>query len=168
MRPFVFGPLCRGFSVGREAKPALPIEKAARGPKDLFDWTRIMNEDKALFPPVDPYSAGVRGCCPRCGQGKLFNGLLKVRPACTNCGLDYSFADSGDGPVVFVLLIVGFIVVGIALWAEVNYALPLWLHFILWIPLAIGLGLWLTRILKGLLITLQYRNNARPGEIDRG
>jgi uncharacterized protein (DUF983 family) len=128
----------------------------------------IMDEDKALFPPVDPFSAGARGCCPRCGQGKLFDGLLKVRPACANCGLDYSFADSGDGPVVFVLLIVGFIVVGAALWAEVNYNPPLWLHFILWIPLAIGLGLWLTRILKGLLIALQYRNNARPGEIDRG
>ncbi|AOF91870.1 DUF983 domain-containing protein [Sinorhizobium sp. RAC02] len=127
-----------------------------------------MDEDKALFPPVDPFSAGARGCCPRCGQGKLFDGLLKVRPACTNCGLDYSFADSGDGPVVFVLLIVGFIVVGAALWAEVNYGLPMWLHFILWVPLAIGLGLWLTRILKGLLITLQYKNNARPGEIDRG
>jgi uncharacterized protein (DUF983 family) len=44
----------------------------------------------------------------------------------------------------------------------------MWLHFILWVPLAIGLGLWLTRILKGLLITLQYKNNARQGEIDRG
>ena len=41
----------------------------------------------------------------------LFDGLLKVKPACASCGLDYSFADSGDGPVVFVLLIVGFIVV---------------------------------------------------------
>ena len=67
-----------------------------------------------------------------------------------------------------MLLIVGFVVVGAALWMEVNYNPPLWVHFMLWIPLVIGLGLWLTRILKGLLITLQYRNNARPGEIDRG
>ncbi|ANH03332.1 MULTISPECIES: DUF983 domain-containing protein [unclassified Shinella] len=127
-----------------------------------------MDEDKALYPPVDPFSAGVRGCCPRCGQGKLFDGLLKVKPACASCGLDYSFADSGDGPVVFVLLIVGFIVVGAALWMEVNVNPPLWVHFLLWIPLVIVLGLGLTRILKGLLIALQYRNNARPGEIDRG
>jgi uncharacterized protein (DUF983 family) len=127
-----------------------------------------MNDDKALYPPVDPIAAGIRGCCPRCGQGKLFEGFLKVKPACSNCGLDNSFADSGDGPVVFVILIVGFLVVGLALWMEVNLNPPLWLHFLLWIPLASALSLTLMRLLKGILITLQYRNSARPGEIDRG
>ena len=127
-----------------------------------------MDDDKALYPPVDPVNAGLRCCCPRCGQGKLFDGFLTLKPACANCGLDYSFADSGDGPVVFVLLIVGFIVVGAALWMEVNYNPPLWVHFMLWIPLVIVLGLALMRVLKGLLIALQYRNNARPCEIDRG
>lgn len=125
-------------------------------------------EDKALFPPVDPVRAGIACACPRCGQGKLFDGLIKVRPQCRQCGLDYSFADSGDGPAVFVILIIGFVVVGLALWMEVNYNPPLWLHFLLWIPLTIGLSLWLLRVLKALLIALQYRNNARHGEIDRG
>jgi uncharacterized protein (DUF983 family) len=124
-------------------------------------------EDKALFAPVDPMRAGLACACPRCGQGKLFDGLIKPRPECRNCGLDYSFADAGDGPAVFVILIIGFVVVGLALWTEVNYSPPFWLHFILWIPLAIGLCLWLLRVLKALLIALQYRNNARQGEIDR-
>ncbi|QRM54567.1 DUF983 domain-containing protein [Sinorhizobium sp. BG8] len=127
-----------------------------------------MSEDSAHYPPVDPVKAGIRGCCPRCGEGRLFEGFLKVKPKCANCGLDYSFADAGDGPVVFVILIIGFIVVGAALWMEVNLDPPLWVHFILWIPLAIVLSLALTRVLKGVLITLQYRNKARPGEIDRG
>lgn len=127
-----------------------------------------MSEDKAHFPPVDPVMTGIRGLCPRCGQGKLFDGFLKVKPSCANCDLDYRFADSGDGPVVFVILIVGFVVVGAALWAEVNFNPPLWLHFILWIPLAIVFSLGLTRMLKGILINLQFRNNARPGEIDHG
>lgn len=127
-----------------------------------------MTEDKALFPPVDPFKAGLSGCCPRCGQGKLFDGLLKVRPSCASCGLDYSFADSGDGPAVFVILIIGFVVVGLALWMEVNYNPPFWLHMILWIPLTIGLCLWLLRVMKAVLIALQYKNNARSGEIDRG
>jgi uncharacterized protein (DUF983 family) len=125
-------------------------------------------EDKALFPPVDPLRAALACACPRCGQGKLFDGLVKVRPVCRNCGLDNSFADSGDGPAVFVILIIGFVVVGLALWMEVNYAPPLWLHLMLWIPLTIGLCLWLLRVMKALLIALQYRNNARQGEIDRG
>ncbi|KSV67977.1 MULTISPECIES: DUF983 domain-containing protein [Sinorhizobium/Ensifer group] len=127
-----------------------------------------MSEDKAHFPPVDPVMTGIKGLCPRCGQGKLFDGFLKVKSACASCDLDYKFADAGDGPVVFVILIVGFIVVGAALWAEVNFNPPLWLHFILWIPLAVIFSLGLTRMLKGILINLQYRNNARPGEIDRG
>ena len=127
-----------------------------------------MSEDKAHYPPVEPIAAGIKGCCPRCGQGRLFDGFLKVTPRCANCGLDNSFADSGDGPVVFVILIVGFVVLGAALWMEVNLNPPLWVHFLLWIPIAIVFSLALTRMLKGMLITLQYRNNARPGEIDRG
>lgn len=125
-------------------------------------------EDSALFPPVDPFRAGLTCTCPRCGQGKLFDGLVKLRPECRQCGLDYSFADSGDGPAVFVILIIGFVVVGLALWAEVTYSPPLWLHFLLWIPLTIGSCLWLLRVLKALLIALQYTNKAKPGEIDRG
>ena len=127
-----------------------------------------MSEDKALYPPVDPVKAGLSCSCPRCGQGRLFDGLVKVRPSCSSCGLDYSFADSGDGPAVFVIMIIGFIVVGMALWTEVNLNPPLWLHFIVWIPLAVGLSLWLLRVMKAWLIAMQYRNNARQGEIDRG
>jgi uncharacterized protein (DUF983 family) len=65
-------------------------------------------------------------------------------------------------------MIIGFIVVGLALWTEVNYNPPLIVHFVLWIPLAIGLSLWLLRILKALLIALQYKNKASQGQIDRG
>ncbi|WP_311029433.1 DUF983 domain-containing protein [Mesorhizobium koreense] len=126
-----------------------------------------MEEDKALWAPVEPIQAGLKGRCPRCGEGKLFSGFLSVGRECSNCRLDYSFADAGDGPAVFVILIVGFIVVGSALWMEVTLAPPLWVHFVLWIPLAIVLSLAALRLLKGVLITLQYANKAAPGEIDR-
>ncbi len=126
-----------------------------------------MSDDKALYPPIEPVAAGLKGCCPRCGQGRLFDGFLKVKPSCANCGLDYSFADAGDGPVVFVLLIVGFVFVGLALWMEVNYQPPLWLQFIIWIPLAIAASLVLMRMLKGVLITLQFANKAKQGELNR-
>jgi uncharacterized protein (DUF983 family) len=124
-------------------------------------------DDKAHYPPVDPISTGLKGHCPRCGQGRLFDGFSKVKPACSNCGLDYSFVDAGDGPVVFVLLIVGFIFVGAALWMEITYQPPIWLQFIIWIPLAIIASLALMRMLKGVLITLQYANKAKQGELSR-
>ena len=123
--------------------------------------------DTALWAPVDPIKAGVSGRCPRCGNGSMFQGFLAVRERCGTCGLDDSFADSGDGPVVFVILIVGFIVVGLALWMEVSLNPPLWLHFLLWVPLTIVLGLVSLRVIKGLLIALQYRNKAAPGVVDK-
>jgi uncharacterized protein (DUF983 family) len=127
-----------------------------------------MTEDKALHAPVDPFKAGLTCTCPRCGNGRLFDGLVKIRPACSACGLDYSFADAGDGPAVFVIMIIGFIVVGLALWLEVNYSPPIWLQLLIWIPTAVVLCLWSLRVIKATLIALQYRNKARPGEIDRG
>jgi uncharacterized protein (DUF983 family) len=124
-----------------------------------------MGEDQALWPPVDPISAGLKGRCPRCGEGKLFSGFLTIGERCTNCGLDYSFADAGDGPAVFVILIIGFIVVGLALWLEVAVNPPLWVHFILWVPLALILSLTALRMIKGVLVTLQYRNKAAEGRL---
>ncbi|PSJ62685.1 DUF983 domain-containing protein [Kumtagia ephedrae] len=126
-----------------------------------------MVEDKAHWPPVDPFSVGLKGRCPRCGEGRLFSGFLTVAPACGVCRLDYSFADAGDGPAVFVILIVGFVIVGLALWTEVSYGPPLWLHFLLWIPLTIALSLSALRLIKGMLISLQYRNKAAEGRLDR-
>jgi len=47
---------------------------------------------------VSPYVAGLTCRCPRCGRGKLFDGLLTVAPVCSACGLDLKKEDSGDGP----------------------------------------------------------------------
>jgi len=73
---------------------------------------------------------------------------------------------AGDGPAAFVILIIGFIVVGLALWMEVTLNPPLWVHFMLWIPLVIVLGLTALRLIKGLLIAFQYRNKASEGRLD--
>lgn len=125
-------------------------------------------DDKAHWAPVEPISVGLRGRCPRCGEGRMFSGMLSVAKRCGVCGLDYDFADAGDGPAVFVILIIGFIVVGLALWLETTYAPPLWLHFVLWIPLTLVLSLLSLRLIKGVLIALQYANKASEGRIDRG
>ncbi|TKT81147.1 DUF983 domain-containing protein [Aquamicrobium sp. LC103] len=124
------------------------------------------HRDQALWSPVDPFKAGLSGRCPRCGEGRLFSGFLTVAKGCRNCGLDYSFADAGDGPAAFVILIIGFIVVGLALWMEVSVNPPLWVHFLLWIPLTIVLSLVALRLIKGLLIVLQYQNKAAEGRLD--
>ena len=116
---------------------------------------------------VSPYAAGFKRCCPRCGQGMLFAGFLKLRETCPHCGLSYAFADAGDGPAVFVMLIVGFIVCGGALWLEIKHSPPFWVHAVLWAPLILVLAGMLLPMLKALLVALQYQNKAAVGRIDR-
>jgi uncharacterized protein (DUF983 family) len=116
----------------------------------------------ALSGPPDPapsaLSAGLRCRCPACGEAPLFEGFLGVRPRCPGCGVNLSAQDSGDGPVAFIILIVGGIVVTLALLAEVRYGWPVWLHLLLWLPLALVLVLALMRPFKAVMIALQYRH----------
>jgi uncharacterized protein (DUF983 family) len=103
-------------------------------------------------------SAGLRCRCPACAEGPLFRGFLTVHPRCPVCGLNLSDQDIGDGPVAFIVLIVGAIVVTLALIAEVRYAPPVWLHLLLWLPLTMVLVLALMRPFKAVLIALQYKH----------
>ncbi len=126
-----------------------------------------MTEDAAKFPAVDPIRAALSASCPRCGNGRLFYGLTKPRASCSSCGLDYSFIDAGDGPAIFVILLADLLVVGLAVWVEINYQPSIWLHILFFGPLAIGVSLWLMRVMKAWLIAMQYRHNASQGAIDR-
>ena len=125
-----------------------------------------MTEDKAVWPPFSPVAAGLKAACPRCGQGRLFSGMLTPARSCANCGLDYSFIDSGDGPAVFVILILGFVVVGFALLLETSMHPPFWVHIILWVPMIVALGLWALRVTKAFMIALQYQHSAKEGELE--
>jgi uncharacterized protein (DUF983 family) len=109
--------------------------------------------------------AGIAGRCPSCLRGKLYAGFLALAPKCERCGLDYGFAESGDGPAVFVILVTGFVVTGLALITEIRYTPPYWLHAALWGPLAILLPLVLLRSFKGVLIALQFRHKAEEGKL---
>lgn len=123
-----------------------------------------MPEEKFL-PARSTVAAGLKSRCPRCGTGRLFAGYLTLVKNCENCGLDMAFVDSGDGPAVFLVLIVGIVVVGAALVTEVTIQPPYWVHALLWGPLAVGLPLILLRPAKGLMIAIQYRHGATEGRL---
>ncbi len=108
--------------------------------------------------PVSWWRAALSCRCPRCGQGRLFTGLLNVRPACEACGLDLSAQDAGDGPAVFVILFLGLIVVGLAAIVEIRFSPPIWVHLLLWTPLILGGAMAMLRPFKAGLIALQFRH----------
>jgi uncharacterized protein (DUF983 family) len=107
---------------------------------------------------VSPFSAGLRCRCPRCGRGRLYKGLLSVAPTCTTCGLDLSAEDSGDGPAVFVIFIVGAIAMLVAFIVEQSFAPGPLVHLVIQLPLIVGLSIALLRPMKATLIALQYRH----------
>ena len=124
----------------------------------------------ALQPPYHRSAgliAGLRGRCPRCGEGKLFSGFIALAPSCESCGLDYSFADSADGPAIFIMLIAGFIVVGAALLTDAYYEPPLLVLAAIFLPLMTIVSLGMIRPFKGILIASQFRYKAEQGTFER-
>ncbi len=92
---------------------------------------------------------------------------LIVKPACERCNLDLSFADTGDGPAVFAIFILGFLVLGLALIAEFKLGVPAWAHLVLWGLLTPLIALVLLRWLKARLIAAQFKHKAGEGRLDR-
>lgn len=119
------------------------------------------------YPPLSPFRTGLASRCPRCGQGRLFAGFLTVAPHCTVCGLDLSKQDSGDGPAVFIIFILGAVVVPLVFWVEFTYEPSIWLHMVIWVPVILGGALGLLRPMKAVMIALQFRNKASDtGTVD--
>jgi uncharacterized protein (DUF983 family) len=109
---------------------------------------------------VNPFLAGLACRCPECGRGSIFVGFLKLTPACPACGLDLRRADSGDGPVVFIVLIVGTVACFGVIVTDLTMHPPIWLTLLVWMPFAGLLSLGLMRPLKGVMVALQFHNRA--------
>jgi uncharacterized protein (DUF983 family) len=120
----------------------------------------------SYYPPVSPFSAGIGGKCPRCGQGALFKSFIGLNERCPACGLDYAQADAGDGPAVFIMFIVGFIAVAAAFIARFVFLAPILTAFLISGGFAIGLSLALLRPMKGVMVALQYRHKAEEGRLE--
>jgi uncharacterized protein (DUF983 family) len=121
-----------------------------------------MSEPTSEAAPVSPYVAGVMCRCPRCGRGSIFTSALSlsVRERCASCGFDLKFIDPGDGPAIFAIMIVGFLILGAALIVEFRFNPPVWVHVVLWGPATLAVAFGLLRPLKGLLVALQFHHMA--------
>ncbi|QTN19490.1 DUF983 domain-containing protein [Brevundimonas sp. AJA228-03] len=110
--------------------------------------------------------AGLLCRCPNCGKGRLFSGFLKVVDTCAVCGFAFTRLNTGDGAAIFVMQIAGGIVVFTALFVEIAWSPPMWVHLVVFLPLVLILSLGLMRPGKGAMIALQMRNRAGQAERD--
>lgn len=113
-------------------------------------------------PPSLPKAAFL-GLCPRCGEGKLFSGLLSLKPRCDVCGLEFGKTDTGDATAVPMLLVLGSIIVGLAFWVEFRFSPPLWVHAVMWPIVTVPLAILMMRPLKAGFVALQFRT--RPDQM---
>lgn len=115
--------------------------------------------------PRSPFHTGIRGKCPRCGEGKLFSGILKLAPQCEKCELSYAFADPADGPAFFVMSITGFIAMGLVFALDGRLPIPNWLTFMLVGVVVLAASIVLLIPIKGWLVNSQYFYKAGEGVV---
>lgn len=110
---------------------------------------------------------GLRGKCPRCSHGEIFQSYLKVADQCKVCGLVLTGHDAGDAAVTPAILLIGSLVVGMAFYVEMKYQPPYWIHAVLWIPLATLATMVIIPAFKGMAIAMQHklRSTSEPGNI---
>ena len=120
-----------------------------------------------IWPRLEPIETGIRGRCPRCGEGRLFDGFLKLRSGCDACGLSYDFADPADGPAFFVICFGCIPAVTFALLLEIFASPPVWVQLCTSVPLLMITCVLPLRPLKGWLVCSQYFFKAGEGQISR-
>ena len=119
------------------------------------------------WPRLEPIQTGIRGRCPRCGEGHLFSGFLRLAERCDHCGLSYDFADPADGPAFFVICFGCVPAVTFALMLEIWLSASLLTQLLVSGPILLLTCLAPLRPLKGWLVCSQYFFKAGEGRIDR-
>lgn len=114
-----------------------------------------MNKDHQAAPLL---KAALQGRCPRCGEGRLFHGFIKIAEKCNVCSLSYAGHDTGDGPAFFIILPLCLIVAGSALLVDLTFRPPMWVHLIIWPMFIMGVTAAVIRPIKATMVALQYRH----------
>ena len=121
--------------------------------------TKVWTRESGVVEKRDVWTAlkrGLRGRCPRCGEGKLFRAFLKTADSCSACGQDFTAHRADDLPAYLVIIIVGHIVVPLVLYIETNYAPPVALQLSIYLPLTLFSALALLQLVKGAVVALQW------------
>ena len=116
--------------------------------------------------PPSAIAAGLRLRCPQCGKGKVFASYLKLADRCSECGADFAKADAGDGPAVFVILVVGAIAAPLLFILQFGLQLPDWIAISATMVAAAALCLALLPPFKAVLFALQYKHKASEARFD--
>lgn len=115
-----------------------------------------MSEPKKQVDYKALIAASLKCRCPSCLEGNIFDGFLGLKEACPHCGLSLQDHDSGDGPAVFLIFVLGSLIVPIALWVAMVVEWSLLTHTIIWSSLTLLGTVGMLRPAKALTVAMQY------------
>jgi uncharacterized protein (DUF983 family) len=121
--------------------------------------TKVWTRESGLVEKRDVWTAlkrGLRGRCPRCGEGKLFRAFLKTADSCSVCAQDFTAHRADDLPAYLVIIIVGHIVVPVILWIETDYSPSVPLQLSIYLPFTLIASLLLLQPVKGAVVGMQW------------
>jgi uncharacterized protein (DUF983 family) len=119
---------------------------------------------------VSPWAVGMLCRCPQCGKGNVFSAYLRIADRCPVCGADFSIADAGDGPAVFVVFFAGLLSVPLLFILQFALHVPDLVAISATMIFAIVICLALLPPFKATLFALQWAHKAhefRPEDIER-
>jgi uncharacterized protein (DUF983 family) len=99
---------------------------------------------------------GLRCRCPACGEGRLFDGYLAVRPACPACGEALRHHRADDGPAYLTILLVGHLMAPLMHVAFVQWRPEPWVLAAVFCTGTVALSLALLPRMKGLVVAVQW------------
>jgi uncharacterized protein (DUF983 family) len=105
---------------------------------------------------------GARNRCPVCGEGKVFDGYLRVVKECPNCQAPLGSLRADDAPPYFTIFIVGHLLLPPILWVERVYQPAMWIHMVVWLPLIAIVTTLMLRPVKGATVGLMSRLGFGP------
>ena len=132
------------------------------------DWAHDRtNRVAEYYPRQSSLKTGLRCACPRCGQGKLYAGLLTVSERCSVCDFDYGRLNTDDGAAFFIIVLYSALILPLAAWFQFAVEPPIWVHFMIWIPLIVVGAISLMRPFKAWLVAQQFKHNVDDADTMR-
>lgn len=133
----------------------------------VFPYTGNMTNEPPSEPSRSNAQAMRRGLlcrCPKCGEGKLFDGYLTVVPKCATCNEPLGLYRAADGPAFITMTLVGLLLIPVLGFGFLAFRSdPLTLAIVVTGCIG-GLTLVLLRLIKGAFVGHLWAQH----EIDRG
>ena len=113
-------------------------------------------EDIAERPFWTSVWRGWKRHCPKCGQGPMMRGYLKVRDTCPVCSEELHHHRADDGPAYLTIMVVGHLFAFVIGGAYAAWRPEPWTMVTVFSVGTVGLSLWLLPRMKGAFVGLQW------------